>query len=281
MKSLLRLISFLAFTPAVAVCFGAQAAEPTLTIIRDGTTRTFELSALLKHKAITSIKTDDGDEAYKRPMEYVAIPIEALIGDLSNDAEATLQFVALDGYAPVIAGKRLPKSGAARAYLAIEPSPGAWPPLGPNKASPGPFYLVWTDAAGSGVTPAEWPWQLATIRVQESVAHRFPAIAPDKSVREDNKIWAGFEVYSKQCLACHTINKQGDAALGPDLNMPLNPLEYLTEPALRKLVRDPKSVRDWPGSAMPGFDAIRVSDAELDNLIVYLRYMTARKIPLN
>ena len=105
-------------------------------------------------------------------MNYVAVPIEALIGDLSNDVEATVQFIALDGYAPVIAGKRLPKIGAARAYLAIEPSPGAWPPLGPNKPSPGPFYLVWTAAAGSGVTPGEWPWQLATIRVQESVAHR-------------------------------------------------------------------------------------------------------------
>jgi cytochrome c2 len=281
MKPLLQVISYLAIALAAIGCVGAKAAQPTLTIIREGTTQTFELSALLAHPAITAIKTDDSDEAYKRPMNYVAIPIEALIGDLSNDVEATVLFVALDGYAPVIAGNRLPKIGAARAYLAIEPAPGAWPPLGPNKPSPGPFYLVWTDAAGSGVTPSEWPWQLATIRVQESVAHRFPAIAPDKSVRQDNKIWGGFEVYSKQCLACHTINKQGDAVMGPDLNMPLNPLEYLTEPALRKLVRDPKSVRDWPGSAMPGFDAKRVSDEDLDNLIAYLRYMTSRKIPLN
>lgn len=236
---------------------------------------------LLKHEAITSIKTDATDEAYKRPMDYVAIPIEALIGDLGNDIEATVQFVALDGYAPVVAAKRLPKVGAARAYLAIEPSPGAWPPLGPNKPSPGPFYLVWIAAAGSGVTPAEWPWQLATIRVQESVAHRFPAIAPDKSVRRGNEIWSGFEVYSKQCLACHTMNKQGEASMGPDLNIPLNPLEYLTEPAFRKLVRDPKSVRDWPASVMPGFDGKRVSDGELDNLIVYLRHMNSRKIPPN
>lgn len=275
----LRVVPILIF--ALIVCLRANAAEPALTIIRDGVSQTFALSALLTHKSITSIKTDGGDEAYRQPMNYVAIPIEALIGDLSNDIEATVQFVALDGYAPVIAGKRLPKIGAARAYLAIEPSHLTWPPLGPNKPSPGPFYLVWTNAAGSGVTPSEWPWQLATIRIQESVAHRFPAIAPDKSARQDNTIWGGFDVYSKQCLSCHTINKQGDATMGPDLNQPLNPLEYLTEPALRKLIRDPKSVRDWPGSVMPGFDATRVSDEELDNLIAYLRHMTSRKIPLN
>ena len=277
MTTLLRITSRVALMVAAFACPNASAAEPTLSITRAGVTQTYALSELLKHKALTKVKTDNADEAYKRPMEYVAIPIEALIGTSDDDVDATVQFIALDGYAPAIAAQRLPKVGTARAYLAIEPSAGAWPALAPNKPSPGPFYLVWTGALGSGVTPGEWPWQVATIRVQASVAHRFPAVAPDKTVRRDNKIWAGFEVYSKQCLACHTINKQGEAAMGPDLNVPMNPVEYLTEPALRKLVRDPKSVRDWPGSVMPGFDAKRVSDEELESLIAYLQHMAARK----
>ena len=65
--------------------------------------------------------------------------------------------------------------------------------------------------------------------------------------------------------------------MGPDLNVPMNPTEYFTESALKKLVRDPKSVRDWSAGVMPGFDSARLSEAELDQIIAYLKHMAGKK----
>ena len=218
----------------------AMAVEPTLTVVRGEDTKTYTLPDLLGHAARVDVSTDGSDEAYKRPMRYVAIPIDTLVGEIKDDDEA--QFIALDGYAPVIAAKRLRGIGAARAYLAIEPSAAVWPPLSPGKPSAGPFYLVWSNAGGAGVSPSEWPYQIATIRLQQTLAARFPLIVPGESANND--VWASFHAYGKQCLPCHTMNRQGVATMGPDLNVPMNPAEYFTESALRKLVRDPKSVRD-------------------------------------
>lgn len=251
----------------------AVAVEPTLTVVRGEETKSYTLSDLLGHAARVDVSTDSSDEAYKRPMRYVAIPIETLVGEIKDDDEA--QFIALDGYAPVIAAKRLRGIGAARAYLAIEPSAAAWPPLAPGKPSAGPFYLVWSNAGGAGVSPSEWPYQIATIRLQQTLAAGFPLIVPGESANKD--VWAGFHAYGKQCLPCHTMNRQGEATMGPDLNVPMNPTEYFTESALKKLVRDPKSVRDWSAGVMPGFDSARLSEAELDQIIAYLKHMAGKK----
>jgi mono/diheme cytochrome c family protein len=267
-----------AFSVAAALLLFAAlqaviAAEPNLTVMRGGQTQSYSLSDLLRHAALTNVSTGSSDEAYKRPMRYVAIPIEALVGELKDDEEA--QFVALDGYAPVIAAKRLRGIGTARAYLAIEPDASAWPPLGTGKPSAGPFYLVWSNAGGAGVAPSEWPYQIATIRLQQTLGARFPLIVPDEGANKD--AWAGFQAYGKQCLPCHTMNRQGEATMGPDLNVPMNPTEYFTEGALRRLVRDPKSVRTWSAGVMPGFDAGRLSEAELDQIVAYLKHMAGKK----
>ena len=251
----------------------AMAAEPKLTVTLDSRTSTYTLSDLLKHPALLDVSTDSSDEAYKRPMRYKAIPIESLIGKPSDDQEA--QFVALDGYAPVIDAKRLRGIAGARAYLAIEPSDAAWPPLGQGKPSAGPFYLIWINASGTNVSPSEWPYQIATIRLQQSLAGRFPLITPNETASDD--VRSGFKIYAKQCLPCHTINRQGEAAMGPDLNVPMNPTEYFTERGLKQLVRNPKSVRDWNGGVMPGFDIERLSDGDLDQVIAYLKHMTGKK----
>lgn len=253
----------------------AAAAEPTLTVAQGAQIRTYALSELLAHPAIVDVQTDASDEGYKRPMRYRGVPIETLLPGLGKLGDASVQFIALDGYAPAITAKRLTGVGAARAYLAVEPSAGPWPALAPNKPSAGPFYLVWSNAAGAGVAPSEWPYQIASIRVQSALAVRFPKIVPDSSAQPE--VWSGFAAYEKHCFGCHTINRQGDAKMGPDLNVPMNPIEYFTENALKKLVRDPKSVRAWNAGVMPGFDSSRLGEAELDSIIAYLTHMVGKK----
>ena len=82
----------------------------------------------------------------------------------------------------------------------------------------------------------------------------------------------------KNCLVCHTLNLGGDANVGPDLNVPFNPTEYLRADALRRLIRDPQSLRRWPAAKMPGFDVSVLSDRELNDVLAYLRYMATRKV---
>src|SRR4051812_29489421 len=46
---------------------------------------------------------------------------------------------------------------------------------------------------------------------------------------------------------------------------------------LRALIRDPKSVRSWPGLQMPAFPADQMTDREIDLVISYLRHMATRR----
>jgi mono/diheme cytochrome c family protein len=85
------------------------------------------------------------------------------------------------------------------------------------------------------------------------------------------------QVYMATCAACHKLGGAGDAAVGPDLNQPYNPTEYFQEPFLRKLIRDPASVRNWGGGAMPGFAPEALSEANLNDLIAYLRQMARQR----
>jgi mono/diheme cytochrome c family protein len=65
----------------------------------------------------------------------------------------------------------------------------------------------------------------------------------------------------------------GEGELGPDLGQPMSPAQYFTPEALRKLIRDPKSVRTWPQQMMPAFGKDKLSDADLDAVVAYLGAM--------
>ena len=62
--------------------------------------------------------------------------------------------------------------------------------------------------------------------------------------------------------------------------MPFNATEYLRLDALRRLIRDPQSLRRWPATKMPAFPVSVLSDRDLNDLLAYLRYMANRKVPV-
>lgn len=78
-------------------------------------------------------------------------------------------------------------------------------------------------------------------------------------------------------MVCYTLNGAGKAHVGPDLNLPQNPTEYLVPTALRQLIRNPGSVRSWPAMQMPGFDQEALSDHEIEMIIEYLAHVAGRK----
>jgi len=79
-------------------------------------------------------------------------------------------------------------------------------------------------------------------------------------------------------MACHRLNTAGDSQFGPDLNVPHNPTEYFAAGFLRRYIRNPQHLRRWPQGRMPGFAEAVLSDAELAQLLDYLRHMAGRKV---
>ena len=65
--------------------------------------------------------------------------------------------------------------------------------------------------------------------------------------------------------------------MGPDLNLPLNPTEYLKESVLPRYIRNPKSIRSWEGSKMPGFGPETLSDEGIANVVAYLQEMALER----
>jgi len=72
------------------------------------------------------------------------------------------------------------------------------------------------------------------------------------------------------------MNKDGPSQVGPDLNLPLNPTEYLKESVLPRYIRNPKAIRSWEGSKMPGFGPETFSDEDIANIVAYLKEMALK-----
>ncbi|HDS1780367.1 TPA: cytochrome c [Pseudomonas putida] len=238
------------------------------------TTRQWSSAELLGHPEARDISIEQ-DVSYKRPMHYRAVPLATLLEGVS--ARDHLQAVALDGFAAEMPAAALLQPGPARAWLAVEDPGKPWPPLGQGKPSAGPFYLVWTAPQASGIRPEQWPFQIATLRKLAPVDQRFPALLPDPKLPADSPVRQGFALFQQNCLVCHRLNGAGDGQVGPDLNVPYNPTEYFQPVYLRKLIRDPQSLRRWPQAKMPGFAESVLSEQELDALLAYLGHMATRK----
>ena len=56
-----------------------------------------------------------------------------------------------------------------------------------------------------------------------------------------------------------------------------SPVDYLQPGVLKKLLRDPDSVRAWPDRKMPAFDAQMLNEPDLDAIIDWLKYKAGTK----
>lgn len=235
--------------------------------------RVFHSEELLKRAVVVTIPDD---VAFHRTMHYRAVPLLSLLPGLRRGQH--LQFVAEDGFVAEIPADVILNKRGSTPWIAVEDPTRPWPPLAEKPNGAGPFYLVWTDPQAAHIGTEQWPFELASIRALRGVDARFPAIVPDSSLPSDSPVHRGFAVFKRTCFACHTLNGEGDSRLGPDLNIPHNPTEYLRADLLRSFVRNPQSLRRWPQAQMPPFPADTLSDADLDAVLDYLRYMAKHKV---
>ena len=241
--------------------------------------KSYALSELLKRPELETI-TVKHDPAYGgQEMKYQAIGAAKLFAETKLHDDEVVQFRCLDGFVVTMSKERIMHTGSGQsiAYIAIENPKSKWPdlPLKPSSGSAGPFYLVWLKPELSGILQEEWPYQIAAFEVKGRLKDLYPRIFPTHP--EDTKVARGLKLFQQTCFACHTMNREGPAQVGPDLNLPLNPTEYLKESILPRYIRNPKAIRSWEGSKMPGFGPETFSDEDIATIVAYLKEMAFEK----
>ncbi len=256
----------------------ALADEPTITVTVGNDIRSFTRSELLGRPDAMTIEVVR-DVTYHVSMTYRAVPVASLLAGMTLPPDSVIEAVALDGFAAQLPPDLVLNTDASKAvaWLAIEPADHPWPSIPDKAVSAGPFYIVWTGAEVASIRSEQWPYQVGKLVSQPSPAARWPALAVNSALPPTDPIRAGQALFAVQCLPCHKLNGAGSSDVGPDLNLPQNPTEYLTPRGLHDLIRNPKAVRAWPAQAMPPFPPDHLSDREIGLIVAYLKHMADRK----
>jgi mono/diheme cytochrome c family protein len=273
MKTRALILGFFLFLPAVAL-----AAEPAVEVEVGADKRSFTRDELLARPDAATIEVPK-EVTTGAPMTFRAVPAAALLSGLPFPPGSVIEAVAVDGFAAQIPLDLMLNTDASKstAWVAIEPADHPWPKVPGKDYTAGPFYVVWTKPEASGIRSEYWAYQLAKLQSQLLPEARWPALAVDQALPADDPARAGQALSIAQCLPCHKLNGGGASDMGGDLNLPMNATEYMTEKGLHALIRDPKSVRSWPGMKMQGLTPDLLSDQEIDHIIAYLKHMAGRK----
>jgi mono/diheme cytochrome c family protein len=260
--------------PWPAASRGADLEKSALRFERGGTlVRRVDRAALEAACGLERVEVDD--PYHGRRKVFLACPLRRVLAigfgsetALGTDSNYFLR--ARDGYTKPATGGRLLEEGG---YLAIEdlsnPAGVGWEPIDRTRVDPGPFYLVWTGPGQNDVHRYPWPYQLAVLD-EAPFESEYPHTLP-QGEREDASAWDGFEIFRRECVACHAINGEG-GRVGPDLNVPRSIVEYRPAEQIKAYVRDPASFRY---TSMPAH--LHLSDADLDAIVAYFEAMRARK----
>ncbi len=248
-------------------------ALPDVTFVfrRDGRElRRLSLQRLAEHSKVEIVETDDPyyrDRKSFRAIKLAPALAHAFGQDVATLRRASFLLKAKDGYAVPVEGARLFEEGAYIAFDDVD-VPG-FAPIGPQKVSPAPAYLVWTRSGQDDLEAYPRPWQLATFEIA-SFDTLYPHTIPTGEPAQGPALH-GLGVFRDHCIKCHAINREG-GRVGPDLNVPQSIVEYRPEAQIRAYIKDPSAFRY---GAMPAHP--QLSSEDLDGLIAYFRAMAVRK----
>lgn len=245
-------------------------AEPTLTTVYNGQTKSWTLQQLQQRVPVQQVDLDD--PWYAKHKSFRGFGFADLLqktGFPPLEQGDELVLTASDGYAPTVSAAQLQQRAALVFAETGQPDFSFTPlPQGKEKISPAPFYLVW-PAAGKAAQQYAWPYQLVKIelvRFRDKYERVIPLSTAPAVVQQ------GFALFKQECLKCHSINLQG-GVLGPELNAPKNVTEYWQMNDLKDFIRNPESFRYQ--SKMPAFS--HLTDAEIEAILAYLQQMKQQK----
>lgn len=252
----------------------AHAQTPSLTIADKGTSRTVSRTEFLADRRLQNVAIAY-DPVYRRPMTYRGIAVSELLKGYRIGDDDYVQARAYDNFSVSIPAGLLTSTSpsSAEAFLAVEDPAMPWPAIpGTSKGSAGPFYIVWRGGTRSEISSEYWAYHLAALTVADSPFKRWPGLAVAAEVPATDAIRRGLDRFVAVCMACHRFNGEGEGEQGPDLARPMNPVDYFQPTVLKKYLRNPSSVRTWPGQKMPAFDEDNLSDSDIDAIVAWLTY---------
>jgi cytochrome c2 len=238
---------------------------------------TIDLVALQKKGNLkkTITVTVDEDPVYHDRKRYNAIPFTELldaypqIQKLQTD-KYQIVFECEDGYKPTMP---LQKFLSAKSFLAVSdvdaPKGESWSKIikDGREMIAAPFYLIYQDISPKD-TDFKWPYNLVKIHVVPSIGN-ISLLHP----KDDILAKTGFDLFNKNCISCHAINKIG-GSMGPELNYPKSVTEYWDQEQLRKFIKNPASFRN--GVKMPKIP--NLTEKEIETIVYYLNYMSNHKL---
>ena len=223
----------------------------------------------------TTLITVYDDPVYHSIKRYNAIPFPELLETYTSiknleTSEYQIVFECEDGYKPMMP---LQKFISVKSFLAVSdldaPKGQLWLPIikDGHEMKAAPFYLIYQEVSTKDVD-FKWPYNLIKIHLvpnSENIALLFP--------KDDTKAEIGFQLFSKNCVTCHSINKIG-GNMGPELNYPKSVTEYWDKTQLKAFIKNPASFRN--GVKMP--TPTNLTTKEIDEIVNYLEYMTNHKL---
>ena len=260
-----------------ALACAVPAEAQTLTLadrVKSSTLSRDELLALPDAREITIAH----DPVYGRAMTYRAIPAAALLKGLAVGADDYVAARATDDFSVSIPARLLmaPAGSDVEAFVAIEPAAAPWPAMpGTDKGTAGPFYVVWQAKTPASLSGEYWSYHLAALTAGDSPAERWPQLGVGADAAEP--VRRGLDRFVAVCMACHRFDGAGDGTQGPDLAKPMNVVDWFQPAALRKFIRDPKSVRTWPEAKMGAISADSLPDADLEAIVDWLAYKARKR----
>lgn len=200
----------------------------------------------------------------------------AVYGEQWQQTDEVL-FTAVDGYQPVLPVDRFGRHAGYLVFRRLDQESFKVQNRFQNESDVplGPYYLVWDNLRSANLRAegaTGWPYQVVSVDLVNFV-DRFPKLSPPENASEQAR--KGFVAFRENCMSCHTINGEGGAK-APELNYPMNVTEYLSEDWIRKWMMDPRAVRY--DAIMPAFASHPEADVLADEVIAYLKAMTARKL---
>jgi mono/diheme cytochrome c family protein len=240
----------------------------------------FKTGASDKRLTLAELKSRFGaetvavDDYYlKRPMRYNALNLKKMLTAFAAENPGFDEFIfrCADGYLAHVSRADFEAGKLDSFYIAFGENGDSFRsniPQGKALISPEPFYAVATDKAG--FSTLSWPYELVAIELVN-----FRAIFPKlyfAGLEKDPEVKAGFDLFRKECLKCHSLNLQG-GDIGPELNIPKNITEYRDEAYLESFIRDASSYR--AKSKMPPF--ANLSGIQIRNTLQYLKAMRSHK----
>lgn len=241
-------------------------------ILKTGTSeKKLTLGELKSRFGAESVQVDD--YYLQRPMRYNALNLKKMLTAFAAESPGFDEFIfrCADGYLAHVSRADFEVGKLDSFYLAFGEAGDAFKtdiPQGKAEISPEPFYAVATEKAG--FSTLSWPYELVAIELVN-----FKVMFPKlyfAGLEKDVVVKAGFDIFRKECLKCHSLNLQG-GDIGPELNIPKNITEYRDEAYLKSFIRDASSYR--AKSKMPPF--LNLNDAQLKEILAYLKAMSFHK----